>query len=67
VFDNMFTFGLYLLQMSCISSLLVVNASDLNKIHEPGLYLSQSQVLSDLGRPTSSDCLFMSDEYLANR
>jgi len=35
--DNRFTFGLYLLQLSCVSSLVVMNASDQNKMHEPTL------------------------------
>jgi len=62
--DNIFTFGLYLLQLSCISNVLVLNGSDQNKMHTPSLYLSQPQVPSDLGRPSSSVCPFMSDEYL---
>jgi len=64
VSDNIFTFGLYVLQLSCFSNVLILKGSDQNKMHTPSLYLSQPQIPSDLGRPSSSDCPFMSDDYL---
>ena len=62
--DNRFTFGLYLLQIGCANSVVYVDASNQNKMHLPYLFLSQPQIPSDMGRDSSSDCPFMSDEYL---
>ena len=66
--DNRFTFGLYLLQVGCVSSTVSIDASFQNKVHPPYYYLAQPKVQCDLGRNTTSetDCPYMTEESLRN-
>lgn len=62
--DNIFSFGLYLLQLGCLKNLAEFYGSFQNKLHRPSMEVQSSHVNNSF--TYVNDCPYMKPEYLRN-
>ncbi|XP_045166228.2 toll-like receptor 4 [Mercenaria mercenaria] len=64
--DNIFSFGLYLLQMGCVSSIREFYGSFQNKLHKPKMFFIEGGLSSYSNYSYVSTCPYMEENYLKN-